>query len=329
MSDDDPAVASCCSPALPRTEPAAPRAEPAARGDQGVGSAGTRRAGVAQATLPGGTFAMGDAFDEGYPGDGETPVHPVRLRPFAVDVTAVTNRTFAEFVADTGYRTEAESFGVSGVFHLAVAARDSEILGRVQGTPWWLAVKGAYWRQPEGSRSTIEGRADHPVVHVSWNDAQAYCAWAGTRLPTEAEWEYAARGGVEGGRYAWGDELTPGGRWRCNIWQGTFPTENSLVDGHLTTAPADAYEPNGFGLFNTGGNVWEWCADWFDPTYYRRSPKKDPQGPVNGQVRVMRGGSFLCHDSYCNRYRVAARSGNGPDASAANLGFRCVSDAVA
>jgi formylglycine-generating enzyme len=157
---------------------------------------------------------------------------------------------------------------------------------------------------------------DHPVVHVSWNDAMAYSAWTGMRLPTEAEWEYA-----------WGDELTSSGEWRCNIWQGTFPSRNTLEDGYLGTAPVDEFEPNGYGLYNVSGNAWEWCSDWFSPEYYASSPRTAPQGPEAGESRVMRGGSFLCHESYCNRYRVAARSSNTPESSSANLGFRCANDA--
>jgi formylglycine-generating enzyme len=271
---------------------------------------------------------MGDPFDEGYPADGETPVHEVELSAFHVDATAVTNAMFAAFVKATDYVTDAEEHGVSAVFHLAFVGRRADVLQPVDGTPWWLAVRGAWWRHPEGSGSTIGDRQNHPVVHVSWNDAQAYCRWAGKRLPTEAEWEYAARGDLEQARYAWGDELTPRGRWQCNIWQGEFPTTNTLEDGHLTTAPVKSYRPNGFGLWQTAGNVWEWCSDWFDAGYYARSEARDPRGPDSGEVRVMRGGSYLCHDSYCHRYRVAARSSNTPDSASGNLGFRCANDAA-
>jgi Uncharacterized conserved protein len=161
-------------------------------------------------------------------------------------------------------------------------------------------------------------------VHVSWDDAVAYCAWAARRLPTEAEWEYAARGGLEGARYAWGNELTPGGEHRCNIFQGEFPQRNTVHDGYAATAPVGAFPPNGYGLYEMAGNVWEWCADWFLPRYYARSPRQNPQGPPFGTGRVMRGGSFLCHASYCNRYRVAARSSNTADSTSSNCGFRTV-----
>jgi formylglycine-generating enzyme required for sulfatase activity len=183
-------------------------------------------------------------------------------------------------------------------------------------------VFGADWAHPEGPQSTISGRLHHPVVQVSWLDAVAFCGWAGVRLPTEAEWEMAARGGLEQARFPWGDELEPGGVHRCNVWQGTFPSDNTCDDGYLGTAPVDAFEPNGFGLHNVAGNVWEWCADWFDPTVGTTGPDVDPTGPPTGDQRVIRGGSYLCHASYCTRYRVAARSANSPDSSTGNMGFR-------
>lgn len=274
--------------------------------------------------IAGSTFSMGDAFDEGYPSDGESPVHVVRLDAYRIDATAVTNQMFAAFISDTGYRTEAEQYGTSAVFHLLVQSPKSEILGTAAGAPWWLNVRGADWAHPVGPASDWSSSPDHPVVHVSYSDALAYCDWAGRRLPTEAEWEYAARGGLPGKRYAWGDDLTPGGEHRCNIWQGNFPTRNSVEDGYLGTAPVKAFPPNGYGLYEVAGNVWEWCADWFLPKYYRNSPLDNPQGPTIGAGRVMRGGSYLCHDSYCNRYRVAARTSNTPESSSGNCGFRTV-----
>ncbi|GIH98567.1 formylglycine-generating enzyme family protein [Planobispora takensis] len=311
----DPRPACCAPPGGPDGEPvrngvpATPAADPPAHDD---------------VALPGGVFAMGDAFGEGYPADGETPVHAVRLEPFRVDVTAVTVRRFAAFVAATGYRTEAEVYGSSAVFHQALAAERADVLGAVAAAPWWLRVRGADWSHPYGPLSDVAGLQDHPVVHVSWSDALAYCAWAGRRLPTEAEWEYAARGGLAGRRFAWGDETTPDGRWMCNIWQGRFPRVNTGEDGWLATAPVRSYPPNGFGLYEVAGNVWEWCADWFSPSYYARSPERAPQGPESGEHRVMRGGSYLCHRSYCHRYRVAARSSNTPESSSGNCGFRTV-----
>jgi formylglycine-generating enzyme required for sulfatase activity len=266
---------------------------------------------------------MGDPFGEGYPADGETPVHEVRLAAFRMDTTAVTNAQFAAFVKDTGHVSGAEEFGVSAVFHQAFRGSRRDVVNQVAGSPWWLAVRGASWRHPEGHGSDVGTRQNHPVVHVDWYDAQAYATWAGKRLPTEAEWEYAARGGLAGRRFAWGDELTPRGRWMCNIWQGTFPTENTADDGHLGTAPAKSYAPNGYGLSCMAGNVWEWCADWFAPGYYVRAPLHDPRGPESGDQRVMRGGSYLCHSSYCHRYRVAARSSNTPESTSGNTGFRC------
>ncbi|MFC7846951.1 formylglycine-generating enzyme family protein [Arthrobacter sp. NPDC057388] len=274
--------------------------------------------------VPAGSFLMGDAFGEGYPTDGEGPVHPVALDAFRIDATAVTNRMFAAFAAATGYRTEAENYGTSAVFHLLVKAPEPDILGRADRAPWWLNVRRADWAHPAGSLSHWEDIPDHPVVHVSHHDALAYCAWAGRRLPTEAEWEYAARGGLQSKRYAWGDDLTPDGEHRCNIWQGKFPTANTQDDGHLGTAPVKSFPANGYGLYEVAGNVWEWCKDWFLPKYYRTSPSHNPQGPNRGAGRVMRGGSYLCHDSYCNRYRVAARTSNTPDSSSGNCGFRTI-----
>lgn len=272
---------------------------------------------------------MGNERDYGFPADGEGPVHRVRLDPFYVDATAVTNEQFNSFVNATGHKTEAERFGWSFVFFgdLSPQQYRSAVQTVVQGTEWWCRVDGAAWRHPEGPGSNIKQRWQHPVVHVSWNDAAAYCAWAGKRLPTEAEWEYAARGGLpHDNRFPWGDELEPGGKHRMNVWQGVFPTQNTADDGFTGTCPARTYKPNAFGLYCMTGNVWEWCWDWFAVDYYRHSPAENPSGPEFGSSRAMRGGSYLCHASYCNRYRVDSRSRNTPDSSASNIGFRCVRD---
>ena len=274
------------------------------------------------------TFLMGsrDAWAE--PGDGEAPVHEVSLRPYAIDRFAVSNAEFAGFVDAVGYLTDAERFGWSYVFAGLLPA-EVPATRAVAGAPWWRQVPGASWRHPEGPRSDLAGRRDHPVVHVSWTDARAYAGWAGKRLPTEAEWEYAARGGLEQRVFPWGDEFTPGGEHRMNVWQGSFPDHNTGDDGWYGTAPVAAYPPNGHGLFNMCGNVWEWCADWFSPGYYTESPRHDPPGPPAGAQRVIRGGSYLCHASYCRRYRVAARSASTPDSSTGHQGFRCARDAPA
>ncbi|KAF1048216.1 formylglycine-generating enzyme family protein [Xylophilus sp.] len=292
----------CC--AARRTAAAQPApALPASRG-------GTDAAGPF-IDLPGGRFLMGTDDAEGFPGDGEGPVRAVEVAPFSIAAHPITNAQFARFADAAGYTTEAERWGSAFVFlgHLPPARRAALGAGRVAGTPWWALVDGACWRHPEGPGSDLAARADHPVVQVSWHDAQAFCAWAGARLPTEAEWEYAARGGLVQQRYAWGDDFTPGGRWMCNTWQGRFPEYDTGEDGFAGTSPVGAYPPNGYGLFDVAGNVWEWCADRF-------APRDD--------ARAMRGGSFLCHASYCNRYRVAARSSNTPDSATANIGFRVV-----
>jgi formylglycine-generating enzyme required for sulfatase activity len=277
--------------------------------------------------LPGGTFLMGSEDDDVNEGDGEGPVREVTVAPFAIDAHCVTNERFAAFVAATGHRTDAEQFGWSYVFAKFLPGELRRVSPRPDVTPWWCGVQGAYWAAPEGPGSDLSGREDHPVVHVSWADAAAFCRWEGSRLPTEAEWEYAARGGLEQKRYPWGDELTPGGEHRCNIWQGRFPFRNTAEDGYTGTAPVTAYRPNGYGLHNVAGNVWEWCADWWATDHPTAgAPCINPAGPRKGTNRVMRGGSYLCHDSYCNRYRVAARTGNSPDSSSGNTGFRVAWD---
>ncbi len=272
---------------------------------------------------------MGSVSEEGFSADGEGPVREIDVTPFFIDETAVTNAQFGRFVRATRYVTEAERFGWSFVFHSFVSRKVTRAVDQaVAEAPWWWRVDGASWRRPNGPGSGIGRVMDHPVVHVSWNDALAYCTWTGKRLPTEAEWEIAARGGLESKTYAWGDELTPGGRHMCNIWQGRFSDVNTNDDGYTGTAPAKSFDPNGFGLYNVAGNVWEWQADWFSTTFHRDGPRVDPKGPPSGASRVIKGGSYLCHASYCNRYRVAARSSNTQDSSTGNMGFRCVVDVV-
>lgn len=310
-------MSSCCQPARPLKPQ-----DPATAASAAVPS--LLPAGHDEIAVPGGEFVMGDPFDEGYLDDGERLVHRVSLYSFAIDATAVTNDQFARFVAATGYRTEAETYATSAVFHLAVAAPPADILGRSPSAPFWLEVRGADWAHPAGPLSNPEGLGHHPVVHVSHHDATAYCQWAGRRLPTEAEWEFAARGGRAGQRFPWGNDLTPQGRHRANIWQGRFPHTNTLDDGYLTTCPVRSFPPNDWGLYETSGNVWEWCSDWFSPHSYQHSAPLNPHGPRTGTTRVTRGGSYLCHASYCNRYRVAARTSNTPDSSTSNCGFRTV-----
>jgi formylglycine-generating enzyme required for sulfatase activity len=275
--------------------------------------------------LEGGEFLMGSQDPAAHPLDREGPVRPVRLSPFSLDAVAISNRRFLRFVEATGYRTEAEIFGWSFVFFGFLPKEHPPTQG-VAAAPWWRQVFGAWWREPEGPGSHIEDRLDHPVTHISYADALSFCAWVGGRLPTEAEWEFCARGGLVQQRYPWGDELMPGGRHLCNIWQGEFPHVNTGEDGHLGTAPVDAYEPNGLGFLNMVGNAWEWCADWFDPRGHGPASQVDPKGPPRGQARVMRGGSYLCHASYCFRYRVSARSSAPPDSGTGHIGFRMARD---
>jgi formylglycine-generating enzyme required for sulfatase activity len=279
--------------------------------------------------LPGGAFVMGTDSAEGFAEDGEGPARMVEVSPFAMARTAVTNAQFRDFVRATSYITEAEQAGFSFVFYLQVAAdRRSAIRQVSRELPWWLPVEGACWQRPAGPGSFVHDRLDHPVVHVSWTDATAYCAWAGARLPTEAEWEYAARGGLLGRRYPWGDELAPDRPPPCNIWQGEFPARPASGWTPGTVAAA-AYSPNGWGLHQMAGNTWEWCADWFSPDYHRTTAEVDPLLDRPTGRRSMRGGSFLCHESYCNRYRVAARGSNTPASSASNCGFRVAAAAGA
>jgi len=268
---------------------------------------------------------MGTDFAEGFAADGEGPVRPVTLRPFSIDRSTVTNQLFRQFVEATGYRTDAERYGWSFVFWLHIPrARFNEMVeDRVQAAPWWCKVRGAMWSAPEGPGSNLSKRDDHPVVHVSWNDAVAFTQWSGQRLPTEAEWEYAARGGLEQKLYPWGDKLRPNGEHRCNIWQGDFPNRDTAEDGYSGTCPVTAFPPNGYGLYSVTGNAWELCSDWFSADFHKSADRINPTGPPSGTARVIKGGSFLCHKSYCNRYRVAARTSNTPDSSTSHMSFRC------
>jgi len=265
---------------------------------------------------------MGCEDPGAYAEDGEGPVREVRVRSFLLDRVCVSNARFAAFVDDTGYRTDAEQAGTAFVFAGFLPADFPPTRG-VAAAPWWREVPGADWRHPEGPWSDLDGRAEHPVVQVSWHDAQSFCAWAGLRLPTEAEWEYAARGGLSQQRFPWGNQLTPNGEHRMNVFQGRFPDRDTGKDGYTGTAPVDAFPPNEFGLHNMTGNVWEWTADRWSVTWHRTASPVDPQGPPDGDERVLRGGSYLCHASYCWRYRTSARMGSTPDSPTGNVGFRC------
>ena len=316
--------------------------------------------------IPGGSFVMGSDADHAY--GNEKPAHRVEVAPFYLDAKPVTNEDFAKFVEATGYLTVAErpiDWEImkeqvppgtpkppdemlqpgSSVFRATTGPVDLNNLGQ-----WWVWTTGASWRHPEGPGSTTEGRKDHPVVHVAWEDANAYANWAGKRLPTEAEWEFAARGGLEGSRYPWGDEENPGGKFMVNRWTGRFPYDNDGADGFVGTSPAGSFPANGYGLFDMAGNVWNWCSDLYraDTFAERAGDAKaccDPQGPATAvdeqpipsdpspalvagtERRVIKGGSFLCHPEYCESYRPAARRGTPPDTGTSHIGFRCAKDA--
>ncbi|XP_039096238.1 formylglycine-generating enzyme isoform X1 [Hyaena hyaena] len=277
------------------------------------------------ALIPAGVFTMG-TDDPQIKQDGEAPARRVAIDAFYMDAYEVSNADFEKFVNSTGYLTEAEKFGDSFVFEGMLSEQvKSDIQQAVAAAPWWLPVKGANWRHPEGPDSTVQHRPDHPVLHVSWNDAVAYCMWAGKRLPTEAEWEYSCRGGLQNRLFPWGNKLQPKGQHYANIWQGKFPVTNTGEDGFQGTAPVDAFPPNGYGLYNIVGNAWEWTSDWWT-VHHSVEKTLNPKGPPSGKDRVKKGGSYMCHKSYCYRYRCAARSQNTPDSSASNLGFRCAAD---
>lgn len=273
--------------------------------------------------IPGGAALVGTGAPQ-IVDDGENPLRKVRLAGFRMSPTTVTNAEFAEFIDATGYETEAQRFGWSFVFW----AQIPEQVGATEGVDdleWWRQVMGAVWSAPHGPGSESFCLPDHPVVHVSWNDAKAYAAWVGGRLPTEAEWEHAARGGLGDVRFPWGDqEPNDHSFMPCNIWQGSFPHQNTGVDGYLTTAPARSFEPNPFGLYNLAGNVWEWTSEPFRIRSLKQQVKK--RLAASKGYKLLKGGSFLCHRSYCYRYRIAARSGTSPDSSTTHQSFRVVWD---
>ncbi|MCY0150386.1 formylglycine-generating enzyme family protein [Hoeflea sp. G2-23] len=260
------------------------------------------------------------------PIDGEAPRRKVRLRSYGIDRFAVTNKRFTAFVESTGFVTEAEQYGWSFVFWAFVTTEIAKAVPAAPEAPWWLRIEGACWKHPEGPGSDVDDRVNHPVVHVSWRDARAFAAWAGGRLPSEAEWEHAARG-PHGGVYPWGDR-NPDDHdfFPCNIWQGHFPDTNLTLDGHAGTAPVDTFEPNGFGLYNMVGNAWEWCEDPFRVRSLSSNGKLRNQVAKSQQQRLMKGGSYLCHQSYCHRYRIAARLGCPPDSGTGHVGFRLAYD---
>lgn len=307
--------------------------------------------------IPGGEFLMGTDSNLGRA--EEKPAHRVRVDGFWMDETEVTNAQFRRFVEAAGYVTTAEKAPtVEEILRQSPPgtpppSKEKLVPGSLVFTPtpapvslddysqWWKWRPGASWRHPEGPGSSLDGKEDHPVVHVSWDDAIAYAKWADRRLPTEAEWEFAARGGLDGKPYVWGDESPgQGGKWQANIWQGDFPSRNRAEDGYEGTAPVKSYPPNGYGLYDMAGNVWEWCSDFYRPDLYRRRAGQgvsiNPTGPASsfdprhpfGPSRVQRGGSFLCCDSYCSRYRPSARHGCSPDTGMSHVGFRCVKTAA-
>ncbi len=303
--------------------------------------------------IPGGLFEMGG--DNNQAGPDEYPKHKVKVSPFYMDVTEVTNAQFKKFVDATHYITTAEKkpdweelkksvppgtpkppdsllVPASLVFHETKTPVDLNDYSR-----WWSWVKGANWKHPEGPASSIRGKENYPAVQVSWDDAMAYCKWAGKRLPTEAEWEFAARGGLVNNIYPWGNESINVGKPKANSWEGKFPYLNEKKDGFYKLAPIKSFAPNGYGLYDMAGNVWEWCSDWYDADYYKTLANKitiNPQGPDRSfdpqetytPKRSMRGGSFLCNDAYCSGYRVSRRMKSSPDTGLEHTGFRCVKD---
>lgn len=263
-------------------------------------------------TVPAGTFSMGSSDVDANPLDSEGPVRELELEGFEISSTPVTNAQFAKFTNETGYTTEAERAGWSFVFHLLVP-QAAEVIGVSESAWWWQGVAGASWRNPTGGTEPDLDLSDHPAVHISYADALAFCEWGNFFLPIEEQWEKAARGGLKSNRFPWGNELLADNRWQCNIFQGVFPGENTAEDGFLGTSPVKSFRANGFGGYDFSGNVWEWTASDFSPS---------SSVPLANRPKVTRGGSYLCHDSYCNRYRVSARNQTPQDSIAGNIGFR-------
>ena len=313
----------CCTPARGETDTA--RAQAGGTPALAAGADSARAELVSSAVLiPGGTAFLGTQTPI-MPDDGEGPLRKRKIKPFAMSATCVSNAEFARFVQETGYVTEAEKFGWSFVFWSEIPGSAPPTEG-VLGVEWWRRVDGADWRNivgPDGDAAAY--KPDHPVVQLSWNDARAYAAWAGGRLPTEPEWEHAARGGQGDARFPWGDkEPDDDAHFPCNIWQGSFPNTNTGADGFAATAPARSFQPNAYGLYNMVGNVWEWTADAFVVKSLKKSVRQRLAG-MKG-YKTLKGGSYLCHRSYCYRYRIAARSGNSPDSTTTHQGFRLVWD---
>jgi formylglycine-generating enzyme required for sulfatase activity len=316
-SPQEPKGASCCSPLAETTDLAPHHGEvPVGRGTSDIETL----------PIPGGSGLLG-TNEHILAVDGERPLRRVQLKPFRAMPTSVTNAMFHDFVDATGYVTEAERFGWSFVFQAHIPAEVGDTQA-VSSTPWWRKVEGASWRLLHGRGSEGAWNAEHPVVHISWNDARTFAAWAGGRLPTEAEWEHAARGGLGDVRFPWGNVEPDDASFQpCNIWQGKFPALNTGRDGYLATAPAMSFQPNGYGLYNMCGNVWEWTSEPFLIRSVGKSARERMK-QMRG-TKLLKGGSFLCHKSYCYRYRVAARTGNSPDSTASHMGFRLVFDSQA
>jgi formylglycine-generating enzyme required for sulfatase activity len=308
----------CCRPATP------PGESVPARPAHAISSSRATELREESIPIPGGRAEVGTDRPRTRT-DGEGPRRFVKIKPFRIGATAVTNAQFAVFIEDTAYITEAERFGWSYVFGAHIQGVE-ETRG-VVGAEWWRRVDGCFWRTPLGPTSSLDGREDYPVVHISWNDAAAYAAWAGGRLPTEAEWEHAARGGLTGSIYPWGDrhpndfDFTP-----CNIWQGDFPLRDTALDGYAGLAPARSFEPNGYGLYNMCGNCWEWTSEPFRVRSLQAYSKSINERATQADFKLAKGGSHLCHASYCHRYRIAARTGNTPDSTTSHIGFRIVFD---